>query len=475
MAEPIPIINGIYTDQVGDFRTSYPVNLMPVPKSQGVSEGFLRPADGLITQGTGPGKGRGGFNWNNVCYRVMGSKLIKILADGTNTVLGDVEDDGLPVTMINSFDRLAIASNQGLFYWKESNQTLTKVTDPDLGIVLNVEWIDGYFITTDGENIVQTELTDPTSIDPFKYGSSEVNPDKIVGVIELRDELCAVNRFTIESFENVGGTGFVFTRIDGSLMTKGAIGTHAFCVFSVDGADTLAFLGSGPNEPPGVYLGANGQVIKVSTNEIDILLQDYDEDTLSQVIVEARSNKTHKQIYIHLPNKTMVYDQAASKEVGVPVWFFLTSTLDEFELYRARSLVWCYNNWLCEDPKTSNYGVMVDNISSHYGTDIRWEFGTTITYAGGQGVIVNNIELIALTGRVALGKNPTIRTSWSTDGLKWSNERAISVGTIGNTNKRLLWEPQGGFTNWRIQRFRSDSQAFISFAQLIANFEKLAY
>jgi len=70
----IPIVNGIYTDEVADFRTSYPKNLIPVPKQQGISTGYLRPADGIVEFGTGPGIDRGGINWNGVYYRVRGSK-----------------------------------------------------------------------------------------------------------------------------------------------------------------------------------------------------------------------------------------------------------------------------------------------------------------------------------------------------------------------------------------------------------------
>ena len=41
----IPIVNGIYTDNGPDLRTSYPVNLVPVPQKSGISSGFLRPGE----------------------------------------------------------------------------------------------------------------------------------------------------------------------------------------------------------------------------------------------------------------------------------------------------------------------------------------------------------------------------------------------------------------------------------------------
>jgi hypothetical protein len=90
----IPILSGVFTDNSPDVRTSYPVNLVPVPKTSGVSQEYLRPADGLVALGTGPGIDRGGINWSGVCYRVMGSNLVTISTAGVVTVLGDVGDDG---------------------------------------------------------------------------------------------------------------------------------------------------------------------------------------------------------------------------------------------------------------------------------------------------------------------------------------------------------------------------------------------
>ena len=218
----IPILNGIYTDGSPNFRTSYPVNLIPVPKENGISSGFLRPADGLIATGTGPGVDRGGINWNGVCYRVMGSNLVSISSSGAITILGEVGNDGNLVTMDYSFNLLAIASCGNLFYWEPSTG-LRQVTDPDLGVVLDVTWVDGYFMTTDGESLVVTELSDPFAVNPLKYGSSEIDPDPVVALLKLRNEIYALNRYTIEVFDNVGGDLFPFQRIDGAQIQKGAI------------------------------------------------------------------------------------------------------------------------------------------------------------------------------------------------------------------------------------------------------------
>ncbi len=464
----IPILNGIYTDGVADFRTSYPVNMVPVPKQQGISNGYLRPADGVVEFGSGPGVDRGAINWNGVCYRVMGTKLVQVNVDGSHSVLGDVGGSG-QVTLDYSFDRLAIASSGALYYWDGSS--LTQVIDSDIGLVLDVVWVDGYFMTTDGTYLIVTELNNPTQVNPLKYGSSEVDPDPIMGVFKLRDEIYALNRYTIEVFDNIGGDFFPFQRIEGAQVQKGVVGTHAACVF----ADTIAFLGSGRNEAPAVYAGSNSQAMKISTREIDQILSGYSEAELSTSVLESRVDKGHQHLLIHLPDRTLVYDAAATAVLEDPVWFVLTSSIGGFDKYRAKNLVWCYNRWLCGDPTSNLHGYLSDSVSSHYGDDVRWEFGTMIVYNEGRGALFHSLELSCLTGRVALGSQPTISTSYSTDGETWSQDKFVNVGAVGDRLKRVVWLQQGHMRNWRIQRFRGDSQAHISAARLEAQIEPLAY
>jgi hypothetical protein len=468
----IQILNGIYADTTPELRTAYPVNMVPVPKKSGISNGFLRPGDGIVANGTGPGTDRGGINWNGVCYRVMGTKLVIVASNGAFTVLGDVGGPTTElVTMDYSFELLAIASGGRLYFWDPVASTLTQNTDPDLGVVLDVAWVDGYFMTTDGEFLIVTELTDPLQVNPLKYGSSEVDPDPVVALIKLRNEIYALNSNTIEVFDNVGGELFPFARIDGAQIQKGCLGTQACCIY----LERLAFLGGGRNEAPGIYIGAAATTQKISTQEIDNLLLTYTEAQLVKTKLEARNDKNHQHLYVHLPDRTIVYDASASEALGEQVWFTLTSTVVGFSQYRARNLVWCYDKWLVGDPQSSAIGYLVQDTGHHWGQQVRWEFGTIIAYNEGNGAIFNRLELVSLTGSVALGTNPQISTSYSVNGLAWSQDRSVAVGTTGNTAKRLAWFQQGHMRNWRIQRFRGDSDAHISFMRLEAQIEALAY
>lgn len=464
----IPLLNGIYASPDSDLRTSLPRNMVPVPKASGISNGYLRPSDGLKAFGPAtPGIDRGGINWNGTLYRVTGSTLARIGADGSYIEIGQV-GPGDPVSLDYSFDRLAIASGGRLYYYDGTD--LTQVTDVDLGTVKDMLWVDDYFMTTDGEFIIVTDLNDPYSVNPLKYGSSEADPDPIVALKKIRDEIYALNRYTTEVFQNVGGDNFPYQRLDGAQIPRGCIGTKACAKY----LESIAFLGSGRNEAPSVYLAANGNTQKLATREIDQILLGYTEEQLQTAHMDVKVDKAHQHLYIHLPDQTLVFDAAASAVLGEPVWFTLTSSVAGLGAYQVRDLVWVYGKWVFGDPLTPRLGELVTDVSSHFGETVGWDFGVQALFNEGRGAIVHEIELVALTGASAFGAKPVIWTSYSLDGQTWSMERDIASGERGQTRKRLCWRRCGSMRNWRTQKFRGTSDTHVAFVRLDMTIEPLA-
>jgi hypothetical protein len=488
MAE-VPILSGVFTDGAADIRVAYPVNMVPVPMDSGISKGYLRPSDGIIQTGTGPGSSRGGVNWNGVCYRVMGSTLVSVSSTGAVTAIGDVGTGGqctfdyspqVTAPASPTYPGYLAISSGGALYVLTSAGVLTKVTDVDLGTCLDIIWVDGYFISTDGNYLVQSALHDPFTWTTTGYGASDVDPDPIKSVNKIRNEVAAVNRYSIEFFRNIGGTfNFTFERINGAQINKGSIGTYMTVVFQ----DFLAFVGSGRNESPGVFLGTHSQAQKISTTEVDTILLQYTESALSGCTMEVRNDRGQKHIWINLPDRTLVYDLDASQAFGAPVWFVLTSGLSGFSRYVAKDLVWCYDKWLVANPVSFQIGYLTDSTSQQWGATARWEFSTQILYNAGMGAIVHQLELVCLTGRApsvytsGTTEGPaerTITSSYSVDGRVWSQPKAIKIGSRGNGNKRIIWYNQGHLRNFRIQRFQGDTLSYISVARLEAQLERLA-
>lgn len=459
----IPIVNGIYTDAGADFRVSYPVNMRPVAVATGISAYYLRPCDGITHLSDGPGNDRGGINWNGRHIRVMGRYLVEISAEGRVSRLGDVGDGG-QCSFDYGFDRLAIAAGGKLHYLQGS--TLTTVTDPDAGTVKDLIWVDGYYLLTDGEYLIVTELNDPTSINPLKYGSSEVDPDPVLGVLKLRNEPHALNRYTIEVFENAGGAGFPFARINGAQITRGVAGTHAATVWN----DAIAFVGGGRNEAVSVYLGANAQTTRIATDEVDRILAGYSAAQLSECIVESKVDGGENCLLVHLPGETLCYDATASSGIGQPVWFVLRSS----GRYRGRNLVHVDGRWYVGDTWSPELGYLDDRDGRHFGADVPWEFATPVLYNGGKSGIIHRLELTGLTGRAPFGLDPTVTTAHSHDGATWSQEWPARTGRLGERDARVCWFGLGMIRHWRVQRFSGRSSARFTVARLDAEVEPLS-
>lgn len=463
----VPLLAGIYSDATPDLRNAYPRNYVPVPKQSGVDQSYLKPAEGIAQVGGAmPGIGRGGINWNGKLYRVLGTQLCSVGADGATNMLGDVGGSG-QISIDYGFDRIAVCSNGSLYYW--TGTAFIQVTDPDLGTPIDVKWIAGYYVTTDGTSIVVTDLNDPTSVNPLKYGSAESDPDRIWAIDELRNEMYALGRYTIEVFDNVGGDLFPFQVNGGAMVPKGVIGTHAYCSIG----DTFVFLGSGRGEAPAVYMMVPGDTQKLSTREIDTILLGYTEDQLAQCVVETRVDRNHQFVLFHLPDQCLVYDTIASKIMQDSIWHTRDSGGLTASMYRARNFVRCYDTWTCEDPTSAILGQLTDAASSHYGSAIGWQFGTPMVYNEGNDAILLEMELVALPGRVPLGADPVIWTSHSFDGETWSVERSVAAGKQGDRARRIAWRNCGRIRNYRMQKFRGMTDAHLPVVRLEVKAEPL--
>lgn len=461
----IAILSGVYTEASADMARSYPINMSPVAEAgagegTGVSKGYLRINPGIRTTAFFTGQDRGGLVWNDKQYRVLGTTLVSVNDAGIYTPIGEVGFGGA-VSFGVGFGRFAIAASGRLYYY--DGTTLTQVTDPDLGLVLSVTWQDGYYITTDGDSIVVTELNDPTSIDPLKYGSAEADPDPLVAVLSLRGELYAMGRSTIEVFVNRGTTGFPFDRNRGAQIPKGCAGPAAFAPFG----DSFAFVGADRNEGPRVYIAGSGQAIPISPRAVDKELAALTADELASVEVEARTSSGFQELLVHLPKRTWVYDAIASQILGVQAWHIWQGGAAFDTPWPARHYILQGGKWWAAGK--DQIGFQDPTCNTLLGQPYGWQFDTPLLYNEGRGALVHDLELVTLAGR----SNGTAFLSHTDDGRTWSNERAVIYGGVGDRTHRLAWRRLGRLRNWRSFRFRGLASGQVAFARLEARLEPL--
>ncbi|MEZ7524008.1 packaged DNA stabilization protein [Burkholderia vietnamiensis] len=480
----LPLTSGVYTDVGAEFRTSYPRNLVPVLKKTGISNLALRTAEGLTRfDQNAPalsGVDRGGINWNGVCYRVIGQNFVSISAAGAVTKLGQVPDDGQPVSMAYGYANQGIGIVAAKTLWFYTIQrpgggtgslALQQCTDPNVGSPIDLIWMAGYFVMSDGTYAYVTQLANQFQINSQLYGSSSNQPDALNGIWKFRNELYLANRYQIPVLDNVGGTGFPFQENTGATIQKGVIGPHAKCLTS----QGFAFVGGAHDEAPGVYISVGlGIATKVSTREVDTIIGTYTEQQLYGCTLEYRAEKEQQFLYLHLPDYTFCYDVAQSQAAQQPIWFMLDSSSDGTGAWRAWHPVYCYGKFIFGDKFDQRIGYLDPTTAQQYGANARWQFDTMFIYNGAHGLIVYVLELVGVFGRAALGETPTMSMQYSDDGETWSLPRFTSMGTQGQRKKRPQWRPKTFFRNFRALRFAGNNASPASFAALEINPEPLA-
>lgn len=453
----IPLLSAVAGTETAEFVQQYPHNLEPVLVDSKISQGQLKAVPGAVMMGTAPGSDRGGIFWSGSLYRVMGTKLCSVSAGGVVTQIGDV-GSGARCALDYSFDRLAIASGGSLYYY---DTTLYQVTDPDLGTVLDMLWIDGYFMTTDGTYVVVTELSDPTQVKPLKYGSAEEDPDPITGLIKYREEAYILGRYTTQVFDNIGGNGFPFADKKGAGFPFGCVGPSAKCLFG----DGFAFVGSGRNEGLNVFLAAQGTAEPIGCREICEALDALPDPSV--VEVEVRSDRNEKRLFIHLPDKSWVYLLNASTLAGTPIWYTVGTDATG---YRCRNAVDAYGMSIVGDSQSGAVGYLSTDHREHFGIEPDWGFDAGLLYNDALGAIVHSLELVGLPGR---GGNGAVFMSMTRDGETFSMERSVRL-LAANRLRRIAWRPHSRIGNYLGLRFRGTGAALPGIASLEAKLAPLS-
>jgi hypothetical protein len=317
-----------------------------------------------------------------------------------------------------------------------------------------------------GEYILVTQLDDPTAIDPTKYASAESDPDPVKMLLKIRNEPYVIGRYTVEVFQNIGGSGFPFQRVYGAQVMRGTLGGATACVFM----DTIAMIGSGRNEAPSVFLCSGGQSQKIATRSIDKILGEYTEGILAQCVVEQRSDPSHQFLYIHLPDKTLIYDGTTSQLAGEAVWSILSN---DGSAYPMRFPTWVYDKWMVAHSTSGKIGYLDDTVNSWWGDQVEYEFSTNFVFNDGKSFSVVEIELVGLLGKIVPGTTSTITMQYSDDGEVWSRDFTINAPATAQRGKRLQWRRLGRVNQRRIFKFKWNSSLTMSPSALIARLEEL--
>jgi len=457
----ITLIKGDRISSETDYRDQLPVNMYAVKKDILGAQGYMISNDGLRFFRDVVGIDRGGVYNERLRdqYRLSGESFVKINQLGAFTVLGEILGTK-QVSMPYSFNTQAIIGNNN-FYLYDPVSGFRKVTDPDVGNPIDCVWINGYYFLTDGEFLYHTDITNEEAIDPLKFATAEFNPDPTLGLSKTQDNKVVVwGRYSIEYFTDIAAQNFAFTRIESRAQKIGIVATHA----KVETGNKFYIVGGGKDKNISVYMVSIGSSIKISTREIDKILQKYTDDDLSDIRLETRMESDTIFIIIHLPEETLCFNETIYTQFGKDVaWSILKSNYSGNPIYRAINGVYDgrINEWVYGDKFEAKISILDKDLATHYN-----EIVETILYSPFINLEKSSIDEIEIDTIPGFNIDPdaTIGFSVTYDGIAYSDEWWNLYSETGEYNLRFILRRLGYVDHWIGFKFRGVTRSKLAFA-----------
>lgn len=453
--QPIDVlpVNGFYISDSLPISAqeclNWYVNVPSVP-SRSAAQLFGTPGIAeLASTGTIAQTNRGSITLNGVPYFVNGTKLYRLNADFSIDELGVIPAGGRVSLAQNGSQVVILLPGAEAYVFTPDPDTLTEITDPDFRANGNPEYvvfIDGYFVfTTDSKRFINSALNDGLSYNALDFGSAEANPDNTVAPFTFKNQLYIAGQITTEAFQNVGGTGFPFTR-SGLYLSKGV--TAPLSIIEI--SDTMMWIGAGARESSAIWALAGNTTKKVSTTAIDNVLQDLTEDELLQVFAWSYAEKGAYFVAFTLPTTCFVLDTITGK------WHERKSLVEGSLLrFRVNSIISAYGRVIVFDRFDGRIGELSKDVLTEYGDPIIRRVSGVPFSGNGNRIRVTKLEAVAEQGvGNAASPDPQISLDVSDDGGRtWRDERLRKLGRIGNYNHRTIWRRLGAFANDVVFRF----------------------
>lgn len=191
----------------------------------------------LATNGAGPINGifssKGTLGGDD--FTVSGTTLYR----GTVS-LGSVAGTG-PVSFAGGYGELLVCRGSTMRHY--DGTTLSNVAFPDSAGVRAVCFIGSLFVAVRADTSAKfywSAVLDGTTWDPLDFATAEREPDSLLDIAALGDNIWLFGQSTVEAWAHTGDATLPFTRIEQVAFNKGVLATG--CVTAAD--NSLFFVGS---------------------------------------------------------------------------------------------------------------------------------------------------------------------------------------------------------------------------------------
>lgn len=410
----------------------------------------------------GDGPIRGQCSIEGYDFIVAGNNVWQKNADDSVILLGTVANDNLPVKMVSDATQIFLRS-AGIGYQIRGFNPVLPVPAPPWTSLADVAFLHGYFIGLDddgtptGGQFFLSALNDCLTWDPLDFSNAPASGNKLRALATSHDELYVFGSVVIQPFYDSGAADFPIVPNQSGTMETGTIAKDSVCGLAA-GPDTndnvLYFLSETVNGHAQAIKLNGYSPARVSTDSLEAIWQTYSD--ISNCNVFTFQERGHQFVQYNFAAASWRYDSTTDKWAQVG-WLNQATGLQEthraanhgFNLGRhlvgdrQAGIIWQLSSTVYSDGDPVDTSLTVPQVSIR--ECLLPSKGTFLMF-------ISRIELLGETGvgdgsGVAPGDDPQV-------GLERSGNAGhsylpviqnVSMGKLGEYNKRMVWTTCGSF------------------------------
>jgi hypothetical protein len=384
--------------------------------------------------------------------------------DGTATSIGTITSFGLRMSAEGNDDCVVLTAGGAIY--STNGTTLTTLTMPDSMNAYAVDTLNSYFLVAADLGRFYWSAIGGTTFDALDYATAESQPDVLLTLKVIGDELWLFGRLSVEVWQPTGDLNLPFQRITGRIFGIGITARDTCQKLNVGGVDTVCWVGTDRRvyrtHPNPVRISDQAIEQKLRTSTVSLT------DNTVNPWACTYSWEGHDFYVLHIPGQgSWAYD------LSTGLWDEVTS-YNHPHFRGACSAVGPNAQPLLGDDTTNTIWQMTTDQKTD-GTDpVQFEF-TGILQVPGAPIRCNNVVLAVSAGTSDdPSDDPMIQLAYSEDGGQtFGDNMDEPLGRQGERQTRVLW-PRLGLLQYpgRIFRWRTTEPVTVQGAKYNESYQR---
>lgn len=441
MPELVGFVGSSHKDRSVNFDAQRCINMYPQVSASGTSKtpAKLVSAPGLKawldnTRVNDRGiRGMLVFDANSL-FMVSGAQVFRVDATGAATYIGAVTSLDTPVSMAtNGVNVVFVTGTEGYIIDPAAN-TVAKYVDASFVSADAVYFIDGsYVFNQTGTGKWWATKQYSTQIDPLWFATAEAEPDSIVTLAVVNQEVWLFGTQTTEVWAPDATQYFPYSKIPGVLIAQGCAAKSS--VARINGS--LFFLAADDHGQGTVFRTAGLTTSRISNHSLEQEIATY--AVISDAVGYTYAQEGHSFYVLSFPtqNVTWVYDMITATW-NQRAWLDITGG---FSRHRSNCHVFFAGMNLVGDWNRGKIYHMATTLFDDDGNPLVRLRSSPHVSSQGARIAYSNVEFDIETGvgvQAGQGSDPQVTLRWSDDsGHTFKNTRRKSVGKAGQYRNRV--------------------------------------